>query len=96
MTSFDNLMNLMDDVQQDTFGIEVLINGQTVKGVFDEVTDYFGGVEVMNRSLDIPESDLPSNIIPDSTTVKLMCDGRTFTIRTMNLVGNQYVLELYD
>ena len=95
MSSFDALVNSMDDVHKNTFGVVAVINGEDVKGIFDEETDEFEGVSNIYRTLDVLMSDLPSTpIINDDTTVLMVGDGRTFTVHEHPRVGNTVTLVL--
>ena len=94
MNSFDALIDELDQVHQNTFSIDVEINGESVRGIFDEKTDDFEGVGTGYRTLEIPLSDLPEDIENGSTTVYLIHSDRTFTIHLQERIGNNVTLEL--
>lgn len=93
--NFDAAVANLDKIHQDYFGILVEIDGVEYTGVFDEVPDQFEGVDVMHRTLEVPLSDLPSvNIENGETKVKLLTDGRIFTVHLHEPVDTQLVMEL--
>lgn len=95
MNSFDALVDDLDDVHQTTFAVDVVINGETTKGIFDEETDEFEGVSDVYRTLELPLSALPLTPIEnDVSTVLLVDDGRTFTVYKQARIGKKITLEL--
>ena len=93
MFDFDALVDQIDEIQQDTFGIIVEIDGVEYEGIFDERADEFEGVDTMYRTLELPLNNLPS-LTNDETIVHLVNDGRTFTLYRHGRINNQMVLEL--
>lgn len=95
MFNFDEAFAKADQIQQDTFGVQVQIDGgEPFQAIFNEVGDEFEGVGDVYRTLEVPFSDLPSGIENDTSQVYLIDDGRTFTIHKDMRVDNQVTLEL--
>ncbi len=95
MASFDKLVDNLDDIHQGVFAIDVIINGETTTGIFDEESDEFEGTSDIYRTLELPLSALPSTPIEnDETTIYLVVDGRTFTVYKQDRVGKNITLIL--
>ena len=95
MNHFDTLVDELDNVHSDTFAVDVIINGEPTKGIFDEYTGEFEDVMGVLRTLEISMSDLPStSIVNDESTVYMVDDGRTFDVYRQERIGNQIILEL--
>ena len=95
MASFDTLVDKLDDVHKSAFAVVAVINGEDVKGIFDEASDEFEGVSDMIRTFEITMSDLPSTpILNEDSTVYMVSDGRTFTVHNQFRVGKQITLTL--
>ena len=95
MNFFDKLVDNLDMKHQDTFSIDVIINGEETTGIFDEETDEFEGTSDIYRTLELPLSALPSTpIVNEESTVFLVIDGRTFTVYKQHRVGKNVILEL--
>ena len=96
MIDFDTLVDDLDSVQQDAFATAVMINGVETKGIFDEGSNEFESIDTMDRTLEIPVSDLPSGIEAGITKLTLIADGREFTINKVLQEGKLNILVLYD
>ena len=97
MNHFDTLVDQLDTIQQDHFGVDVYIDGSmnSVRGVFDENTEEFEGVGSEYRTLEIPLSELSSTTIENGETViRMGGDDRTFTVHRHGRVGKNVTLEL--
>lgn len=92
---FDKLVDKVDEIHQKNFSVDVRIDGFPTKGIFDEITDEFEGVDAVLRTLEIPISDLP--LVPmknDETKIFMVADGRTFILHKQGRVGKNVTLEL--
>lgn len=77
--NFEDLVNKVDAVHQDTFAIDATIDNQPVRGIFEEDFDEFEGADTVSATFDIPMNELPK-----STKVKsilnLVDSGRVFRV----------------
>ena len=94
MNDFDALIDDVDKIHQETFAIDVMIDGEEARGIFDERGDDFEGVGTAYRTFEIPESDLPVAIENGNSQIYLIATDRTFTIHLHERVGNQITMEL--
>ena len=95
MSLFDTLVDELDNIQQDTFAVEVMMLGEVVEGIFDEGSDEFEGVDTMAITLEIPISVLPLGV-SQGDKLTLISDGRVFTINRVLVEGKLNILELVD
>jgi len=91
---FDALVDEVDNIHQKTFAIDVTIDGEDCRGIFDEKTDEFEGVGTGYRTFEIPESDLPVAIENGRSQLYLIATDRTFTIHLTERIGTQVMMEL--
>lgn len=79
MNAFDSLVAEMDELQDETFAIDVLIDGQESRGVFEEELGEFESADDVYRTLEVNKDKLPENTKVGSI-VKIVSSGKLFEV----------------
>ena len=79
MSSFDSLVANMDELQDETFAIDVLIDGKESRGVFEEELGEFESADDVYRTLEVNKDKLPQDVRVGSS-VKIVSSGKVFEV----------------
>ena len=79
MNAFDSLVAEMDELQDETFAIDVLIDGQESRGVFEEGLGEFESADDVYRTLEVNADKLPKNTKVGSI-VEIVSSGKMFEV----------------